>query len=125
MTGKHQQSRGLNQVWEVGKKMDALTDRAVCLRECVCVHVSAGLLASGGPCVECVRPARVSAPVCSCHPPCGEEESRTERSGPPLRLRICKTLIPTGRLAPSLRPQVSMEEAQSSQTPSFPPPHTH
>lgn len=60
---------------------------------------------------------RARAPVCSCRPPRGEEEeSGTERSGPPWRLQICRTSAPRAGSLPS-PPGIHGGGAQAAQTP--------
>lgn len=99
----------------MSERMEPLTDRAVRLPECVCAHASAGLLACGGPCVECVQPVR------ACVPRCAHVTHRGER-----RSQGRKGLVRGGFAsagpglfgpAPSLRPRVSMEEAHSLHRP--------
>lgn len=75
--------------------MEPLTDRAVCLPECVC----------GGPRVECVQPARARVT----HR--GERRSRGRKSL--VRRGFASAGLGLLGPAPSLRPTASTEEAHS------------
>lgn len=75
--------------------MEPLTDRAVCLPECVC----------GGPRVECVQPARARVTRR------GERRSRGRKSL--VRRGFASAGLGLLGPAPSLRPTASTEEAHS------------